>query len=68
MATDIKPSAIDPAVLADLEEVSRVKGVVRDPELYRRIMERAEKVRKETLETFGVQEIGAEIIRTMHDR
>jgi len=67
MATVEKPPAIDPAVLADLEAVSQVKGIVRDPELYRRITERADKARRETLEKFGVQEIGAEIIRTMHD-
>jgi hypothetical protein len=58
---------IDPDVLADLEAVSQTKGIVRDPELYRRITERADRVRRETLERFGVQAIGAEIIRTMHE-
>jgi hypothetical protein len=67
MATDVKRRAIDPGVLADLEAVSTSKDVVRDPDLYRRITERADQVRKETLEKFGVQQIGAEIIRTMHD-
>jgi hypothetical protein len=67
MATPEKPLAIDRELLADLEAVSRIKGIVRDPELYRRITERADRVRRETLETFGVQAIGAEIIRTMHD-
>ena len=67
MATDVETPAIDPGVLADLEVVSRIKGVVRDPELYRRITDRADKVRKETLAKFGVQQIGAEIVRTMHD-
>jgi hypothetical protein len=67
MATAEKPPAIDRDVLADLEAISQTKGIVRDPELYRRITERADRARKETLETFGVQEIGAAIIRTMHD-
>ena len=59
---------IDRDVLADLEAISQTKGIVRDPELYRRVTERADQVRRETLEKFGVQEIGAEIIRTMHDQ
>ena len=68
MATAEKPPAIDRDVLADLEAISQTKGIVRDPELYRRVTERADQVRRETLEKFGVQEIGAEIIRTMHDQ
>jgi hypothetical protein len=68
MAAVEKPPAIDRDVLADLEAVSQAKGIVRDPELYRRVTERADRIRAETLEKFGVQEIGAEIIRTMHDR
>jgi hypothetical protein len=67
MAAAEKPIAIDRDLLADLEAVSQIKGIVRDPELYRRITERADRVRRETLERFGVQEIGAEIIRTMHE-
>ena len=68
MSTVQKPPAIDRDVLADLEAISQTKGIVRDPELYRRIAARADRVRRETLERFGVQEIGAEIIRTMHDQ
>ncbi len=67
MASVEKSTAIDPEVLADLEAVCNTKGIVREPNLLRRITERAEQVRRETLEQFGVQEIGAEIIRTMHD-
>ena len=67
MATVEKTPAIDPEVLADLEAVCNTKGIVRDPKLLRRITERADQVRQETLKQFGVQEIGAEIIRTMHD-
>jgi hypothetical protein len=67
MATIEKTAAIAPDVLADLEAACNAKGIVRDPALYRRITDRAERVRRETLERFGVQEIGVEIIRTMHD-
>ena len=67
MATAEKLPAIDRDVLADLEAISQTNGIVRDPELYRRVTQRADRVRRETLEKFGVQEIGAEIIRTMHD-
>jgi hypothetical protein len=66
MSTAEKPPAIAPDVLADLEAACNAGGVVRDPDLYRRITERADRAREETLKRFGVQEIGAEIIRTMH--
>ncbi len=67
MATVERTPAIDPEVLADLEAVCNTKGIVRDPKLLRRITERADQVRRKTLKQFGVPEIGAEIIRTMHD-
>ena len=67
MATVEKTPTIDREILADLEAVCNTEGIVRDPILLRRITDRAERARRETLEQFGVQEIGAEIIRTMHD-
>ncbi len=67
IATVAESSTIDPAVLADLEAVCAAKGVVRDPRLFQRITEHAERARKETLETFDVQTIGADILQTMHD-
>ena len=67
MSTTEKPPAIDPAVMADLEAVCNTKGIVRDPELLRRVTERADRVRQEMLEKFGVQEIAADIVREMHD-
>jgi hypothetical protein len=67
MATAEDSPVIDPEVLADLEAISNSKGIVRDPDLYKRIMARADRVRMETRARFGVQETGAEIIRTMHD-
>lgn len=62
-------SVIPPEVLADLEEVARqaATGGVRDPELVRRIRERADKARRETLAKLGVQDIGVSIIREMRD-
>ena len=56
---------IDPHILADLEAVCAARGIIRDSELARRVAERADRVRQETLERFGVQEIGAGIIRSM---
>src|SRR5260370_3154887 len=61
---------IPPQVMADLEEVCRQVaggGIVRDPELVRRIEERADKARQELLRRVGVQDIGGEIIREMLD-
>ncbi len=63
MATVGKAQAIDPDVLADLKAVCNTEGTVRDPELLRRITERADQVRQATLKQFGVQAIGTEIIR-----
>jgi hypothetical protein len=67
MANVEKIQAIDPEVLADLEAVCNTEGIVRDPKLMSRITQRADRARQETLKQFGVQVIGAEIIRTMHD-
>lgn len=55
-------------VMADLEAVSRQAargGIVRDPELLRRIEDRAAKAHKIMLERFGLQDIGVGIIREM---
>jgi uncharacterized phage-associated protein len=67
MATVEKAPPIDPEVLADLQAVCNTVGIVRDAKLLRRITDRADQVWQETLKQFGVQEIGAEIIRAMHD-
>lgn len=62
-------SGIPAEIMADLEEVARqaAAGGVRDPELVRRIRERAEKARREILAKFGVQDIGVPILREMRD-
>lgn len=59
--------AVSPEVLADLEEVCRqaASGVVKDPELLKRIQERSRKAQQEILEKFGIQDIGVQIIREM---
>jgi hypothetical protein len=56
--------------LADLEEVCRQakSGIVRDPELLKRVYARSARIRQEMERKFGVQNIGAEIIREMRDQ
>jgi hypothetical protein len=53
----------------DLEEVARqaAAGGIIDPQLLRRVQERAEWARQQALQSFGVQEIGVQIIREMRD-
>jgi len=56
-------------MLADLEEVCRqsARGIVRHPELLRRVYERSGKARAETLRQLGVQDIGVPIIREIRE-
>ena len=66
----IEQIGIDPEVLADLEEVCRQTargGILRDPELVRRITGRADRARAEMVRRFGVQDISVEIIREARD-
>ena len=53
----------------DLEAIlaARADGRPVDPEVKRRVHERAEKVRAEILKNHGVQNIGVEIIRQIRD-
>ena len=55
--------------LADLKEVARqaMPGAQRDPELVRRVQERARAARDLLRKKLGVQEIGVNIIREMRD-
>jgi len=55
--------------LADLKELARqaTSGGIRDPELLRRVRQRALQARAEVLQKFGIQEIGVQIIREMRD-
>jgi hypothetical protein len=70
MATTEAPNGIPAEIMADLKEVARqaTQGGVRDPELLRRVNQRAERARQEILEKLGVQDIGVQIIRAMRER
>jgi hypothetical protein len=65
MATPTTGSSVPPDVLADLQAVTDAltNGQPVDPEVARRIRDRAENARRELLATRGVQEIGVQIIR-----
>jgi hypothetical protein len=63
MATIAKSSDI----LADLEAVCNGKGIVRDPELLKRIAQRSVEVREEAFRKFGLQDIGVPIIREIRE-
>jgi hypothetical protein len=69
MNTETKDTGIPADVMADLAEVCRqaASGGVRDPELLRRIQQRAEQAREEISRKFGIQDIGVDIIREMRD-
>jgi hypothetical protein len=45
MATVEKTAVIDPDVLTDLDVVCNTKGIVRDPNILRRITQRTDEVR-----------------------
>jgi hypothetical protein len=69
MATIDKPSAIDQEQ-ADAEEVMRLVAEgkrVTDPDLIERVRGRAEKVRQEMLQRYGVTDIAVELIREARD-
>ncbi len=56
-----------PDALSDLQAVADhvATGMPLDPEVSRRVSDRAERARRELLAARGVQEIGVEIIREM---
>jgi hypothetical protein len=58
-------TGIPPDVRADLQAVldHLRTGKPLDPEIDRRVRERAEKIRRQILEKHGVQDIGVQIIR-----
>jgi hypothetical protein len=65
MTTSTPITGIPPDVMADLEAVAAAvaAGVKPDPELARRVRERADKARQELIATRGVQDIGVQLIR-----
>jgi hypothetical protein len=58
-------NSIPPDVMADMQAVTDAltSGKSVDPEVARRVRDRADKARRELLATRGVQDIGVEIIR-----
>ncbi len=69
MPTVEKPPAVD-QVEADRKEIDRLfsEGTrVTDPDLRRRIQERADRVRQEMFEKHGLTNIAAELIREVRD-
>jgi hypothetical protein len=69
MSPETQFAGIPADVMADLAEVCRqaASGGVRDPELLRRVQQRAEHAREKARQKIGVQDIGAGIIREMRD-
>ena len=66
MRTDVT-NGVPPDVMADLQAVMDhvARGKPLDPEVVRRVQERAAKIRQEILEKHGVQNIGVQILREM---
>jgi hypothetical protein len=65
MTTKTKDTGIQADVMADMQAVSNAlaSGKPVDPEVARRVRQRAEEARQELLATHGMQEIGVQIIR-----
>jgi hypothetical protein len=69
MSTVENPPAVDQAQL-DADEVMRLVAAgrrVTDPELRRRIRERADQVRRQMLKTHGVTNVAVDLIREARD-
>ena len=60
-------NGIPPDVMADVQAVAEAvaAGKPLDPEMARRVRERADQVRQEILKEHGVQDIGVQIIREL---
>jgi hypothetical protein len=60
---------IRPEILADLQAVADAVAGGRpvDAELARRVRDRSDRARRETLDRLGVQDIGVQIIREMRN-
>jgi len=65
MAIETRQTGIPAEVMLDLQKVADAvaSGKPVDPDVARRVNERAEKARQELLLTHGVQDIGVQIIR-----
>ena len=69
MATAESNGVIPPELLADTQAVIDhvISGKVLDPEVVRRIRERAERIREEIQQKHGVLDIGVPAIRELRD-
>ena len=66
MTTETIQSTIPPELMVELEEAAdRAARGIRDPEKMKAACERMDQRREEIRRKFGVQEIGAKIIREM---
>ena len=70
METATLETGIPPDVLADMHEVAAALGEGRklDPELVKRIRERAEKAKEDVFKRNGLLDIGVPAIREFRDR
>jgi hypothetical protein len=68
MKTTRKMAGFSPELMAELQETAAklAKGI-RDPEAAKKAAERMDRMREENRRTFGVQNIGVDIIREMRD-
>jgi hypothetical protein len=69
MAIEETDPVIPPEILADLEEVARqaAAGGVHDPELLRRVTERAERAREELRQKYGVLDVAVPLLREIRE-
>ncbi len=69
MSTEVKDTGILPEVLADLEHVLRLseQGIVRDPELVKRVSERSLRVQEELRRRHGALNVAVDLIREIRD-
>lgn len=64
---DLTTAGLPPELAADAQAVidSITSGTPLDPEVARRIRERSDRLRDETLRAHGVQDIGVDLIREL---
>ena len=69
MSADLEDTDISPEVFADLEQVLRQseRGIVRDPELVKRVMERSRRVQEQLRQRYGEMNIAVDLVREIRD-
>ena len=69
MSTDTLPTAIPPALMAELQAAAdRAARGVRDPEAMRQASADMDRIREEIRQRHGVLDIGGPAIRDLRDR